>query len=74
MRLKSVTGDRDGGARHLLARDISLVLLFKLAAITLLWYLFFGPSHQVLVTPTKVDARLFAAPPPVPVNASRPRS
>jgi len=61
----------DGDRR--LKREISAVLLFKLAAITVLWYLFFGPTHTVTVTPTKVDARLFSAPPSSP-PASRPGS
>ena len=51
-----------------LGREISLVLFFKLGAITLLWYLFFGSAHTVVVTPGKVDAKLFASPSPQPVS------
>ena len=36
------------------------MLLFKLCAITLLWYLFFGPTHRVPVTPERVQQSLFA--------------
>ncbi len=57
---------------HRLRYEIAVVLLFKLAAITLLWYLFFGPAHTVVVTPAKVDARLFSSIPSQP--ASRPGS
>ena len=47
---------------RLLRREVAAVLAFKLAAITLLWYFFFGSAHTVVVTPTKVDAKLFTAP------------
>ena len=43
-----------------LKREITAVLLFKLFAITLLWYLFFGPTHRVPVTPERVQQSLFA--------------
>ena len=48
--------------RHapVLWREISWVMLFKLAALTLLWYLFFGPTHRVKVTPERVQRSLFA--------------
>ena len=69
-----MAGSRDGGKGRMLTRDISAVLLFKLAAITLLWYLFFSPTHQVVVTPAKVDTRLFATPSPAHADTSRPRS
>jgi hypothetical protein len=52
-------------------KEIGAVLLFKLAAITLLWYLFFGPSHTVAVTPAKVDRALFAPPPAKPETPTR---
>lgn len=54
--------------RHppVLWREISWVMLFKLAALTLLWYLFFGPTHQVNVTPELVQQRLFAPGPATP--------
>lgn len=57
---------------RLLRKELSVVLLFKLAAITLIWYLFFGPSHTVRVTPDKVGTAVFGAPAAPP--ASPPRS
>ncbi|HEX7965476.1 MAG TPA: hypothetical protein VF651_07135 [Gammaproteobacteria bacterium] len=48
------------------------MLLLKLAAMSLLWYLFFGPSHTVRVTPDKVGTAVFGAPAAPP--ASPPRS
>jgi hypothetical protein len=50
-------------------REISWVMLFKLAALTLLWYLFFGPTHRVIVTPERVQQRLFAPGPGTPLPA-----
>ncbi len=47
-------------------REISWVMLFKLAALTLLWYLCFGPTHQVNVTPERVQQRMFAPGPTTP--------
>ena len=67
----SLVGRPDTDRR--LKHEISAVLLFKLAAITVLWYLFFGPTHTVTVTPANLDARLFSAP-PSPPPASRPGS
>ena len=52
-------GETHSGER-LLRREIPAVLLFKLAAILLLWYLFFGPTHRVTVTPERVQQSLFA--------------
>jgi hypothetical protein len=49
-----------------LKREISAVLIIKLTAITLLWYLFFGPTHTVTITPAKLDAKLFTSPPSPP--------
>jgi len=64
--LDAVHGER------LLHKEIAAVLFFKLAAITLIWYLFFGPSHTVRVTPDKVGTAVFGAPAAPP--ASPPRS
>ena len=50
-------------------QEISWVMLFKLAALTLLWYLFFGPTHRVIVTPERVQQRLFAPGPVTPPPA-----
>lgn len=52
-------------------RDIAVVLFFKLAALTLLWALFFGPAHTVTVTPDKVNAALFAPAPHPATSKSR---
>jgi len=49
-----------------LSHDIAWVLLFKLSAMSLLWYFFFSSSHVVVVTPAKVSTALFATPPPKP--------
>lgn len=50
----------------ILWQEISWVMLFKLAALTLLWYLFFGPSQRVEVTPARVQQTLFAPGPAAP--------
>lgn len=57
---------------RLLHKELTPVLLLKLAAMSLLWYLFFGPSHTVRVTPDKVGTAVFGAPAAPP--ASPPRS
>ena len=49
-----------------LGHEIAWVLLFKLTAMGLLWYLFFSPSHVVAVTPAKVSTAVFDAPPAKP--------
>jgi len=50
--------------------ELGVVLSLKLAAIGLLWYLFFGPTHEVKVTPAALDRHLFIAPSSKP-NPSR---
>lgn len=62
-------GQGKSGGERLVLRDVSGVLLFKLAAMSLLWYLFFGPAHTVVVTPAKVDRALFD---PVPARPQTP--
>jgi hypothetical protein len=42
-----------------LAREIALILLFKLIAILLLFFLFFGPQHRPDVTPEQVHQSVF---------------
>ena len=54
-----------------LYRELAVVLSIKLAAIGLLWYLFFGPAHEVVVTPASADSHLFARPSPTPPNPPR---
>ncbi|HSN18528.1 MAG TPA: hypothetical protein VLV87_10010 [Gammaproteobacteria bacterium] len=56
--------DRSRASR--LSHEIAWVLLFKLTALSLLWYLFFGPTHVVMVTPAKVSGALFDGPPAKP--------
>ena len=55
-----------------LSHDIAWVLLFKLMAMSVLWYFFFSSSHVVVVTPAKVETVLFPAPAAPP--AAKPRS
>ena len=43
-------------------KEIAAVLFFKLCAILILWELFFGPQHTVVVTSAKIDAALFTSP------------
>ncbi|MGD8378422.1 MAG: hypothetical protein PVI37_01840 [Gammaproteobacteria bacterium] len=38
-----------------LAREITLVLIVKLAALALIWWLFFSPPHRVPVNPQTMD-------------------
>jgi hypothetical protein len=42
--------------RRTLGRELLLALLFKAAAIFLLWFWFFGPAHRVHVTPADMAA------------------
>jgi hypothetical protein len=45
--------------RHSLGRDIAWALAVKTAALVILYFAFFGPSHRVEVTPGRVAADLF---------------
>jgi len=58
------------GQRRFL-RELAVVLSLKLAAIGLLWYLFFGPTHEMKVTPATLDRHLFTAPAPTKPNPPR---
>lgn len=49
---------RSAAIRHAPWRDIVWTLAFKAAALTLLYLLFFGPSHRIAVTPDRVAALL----------------
>jgi hypothetical protein len=53
------------GERRFL-RELGVILSLKLVAIGLLWYLFFGPTHEIKVTPATLDRHLFTAPAPKP--------
>jgi hypothetical protein len=56
--------DPAGGRRHrTLRREITWVLIMKLAALTLLWLAFFSPSHRPQVDGRTVGERLGANPP-----------
>ena len=59
------------GERRFL-RELGVILSLKLAAIGLLWYLFFGPTHEVKVTPATLDRHLFIT--PIPTKPNPPRS
>ena len=58
--MRFMTGEETPSRERSLKREITAVLLFKLIAITLLWYLCFGPTHRVTVTPDRVQQSLFA--------------
>ncbi|HEY8161144.1 MAG: cytochrome oxidase putative small subunit CydP [Methylocystis sp.] len=41
-----------------LRRELTLAIAFKIAAILLLYFLFFSPSHRMHVTPADMAAAL----------------
>ncbi len=43
-----------------LRRELTLAVVFKIAAIFLLYFLFFSPSHRMHVTPADMAAALSA--------------
>jgi hypothetical protein len=47
--------------RSTLRRELTLAIIFKVAAIFLLYSLFFSPAHRVHVTPTDMAAALSGA-------------
>lgn len=49
-------------ARPTLRRELALAIVFKIAAIFLLWFWFFSPSHRVHVTPADMAAALARGP------------
>lgn len=51
-------------ARGTLRRELILALVFKAAAIFLLYVLFFSPSHRIHVTPADMAAALAESAPP----------
>jgi len=57
-------GGQDPDWRRRLRRKIGWLLLAKLAALTILWALFFSPSHRVPATPDRVGQRLAVGNPP----------
>jgi hypothetical protein len=52
-------------ARPRVARDISLALLLKAAALAVLYWLFFGPAHQPAIDAARLAAHLV---PPAPLT------
>ena len=59
------------GWRSALKRDVALLLLAKLAALALLWWLFFSPTHQVRVDAPATGSHLAVQPAAAP-GGSRP--
>jgi hypothetical protein len=55
-----------------LARDVTLVLLVKAAALGVLWWAFFStPVAPGMNVPSERVAERLLSPPPVPANADR---
>jgi hypothetical protein len=50
-------------SRHPLIREITLALIFKLAALTLLYLAFFGPGHRIETTPRHMAAAILGPSP-----------
>lgn len=48
-------------SRHPLAREITVVLIVKAAALATLYLLFFGPANRPHITPDAVDRHLLGA-------------
>jgi hypothetical protein len=44
--------------RSVLRRELSLLLLLKVAALVLLWWLFFSPAHRIAVDGAATGRRL----------------
>jgi hypothetical protein len=49
-------------ARGTLRRELILAIIYKVAAIFLLYFLFFSPSHRMHVTPADMAAALSERP------------
>ena len=47
-----------------LGRHITVILITKVAALWLLWFLFFSPDQRPVVNADAVDTRMFPAAPP----------
>ena len=48
--------------RRPLRRELGLAVAFKIVALFLLYYFFFGPSHRIHVTPAEMAAALAEGP------------
>lgn len=51
---------------------ITVILIVKVAALWLLWYLFFSPDHRPVIDADALDARIFPAATPVTPAPSTP--
>ena len=49
-------------AKHSLKREISVALIAKLAALFLIYAMFFSASHKTVITPSVMSRALFDAP------------
>jgi hypothetical protein len=56
------TSPAAGQWRGVLRRHLTAVLAIKLAALALLWALFFSPAHRTAVGPEAVGGQLAATP------------
>ena len=56
--------------RHLLVREISVCLAIKLAALTAIFLLFFGPEQRLEVPMERVDTSRVSGAEGVPVRVS----
>ncbi|WP_281929955.1 cytochrome oxidase putative small subunit CydP [Methylocystis iwaonis] len=50
--------------RSTLRRELTLAIIVKVAAIFLLYFLFFSPAHRIHVTPADMAAALLEKPQP----------
>lgn len=54
-----------------LGRHITVILITKVAALWLLWFLFFSPDHRPAINADAIDARIFpAAAPAMPAPST----
>lgn len=58
--------------RRRMGGELFWILLVKLAALTLLWMLFFSAAHHAVIDGESVSHRLGVAPPAVPSRSPRP--
>lgn len=64
-------GDERADWRRRMRGELFWILLVKLAALTLLWMLFFSAAHHAVIDGQSVSHRLGVAPPPVPSRSPR---
>lgn len=70
----TMAGVRDERAdwRRRMRGELFWILLVKLAALTLLWMLFFSAAHQTIIDGQSVSHRLGVVPPGAPARSQRP--